>query len=119
MKVEPGGAELLRLARDTLLEELLPQLPRESHYAARMAANAVAIVARELEGAAGDDADELARIESLLPESKGHGLVEANRMLAAAVRAGRFDHPPAQRALDEHLRLATEARLAVSSPKRK
>jgi hypothetical protein len=119
MKVEPAGAELLRVARETLLAQLLPQLPAQSHYAARMAANAMAIAERELEGAGGDEAAELARIVALLPECKGRELREANRRLALAVRAGRFDDPRAQQALDEHLRLATEARLAVSSPKPK
>lgn len=119
MKVEPAGAELLHVARETILAELLPRLPAEAHYAARMAANAIGIAARELEGAGGNDADELARIEALLPESKGQSLRDANRLLAAAVRAGRFDEPRAQKALDEHLRLVTESRLAVSSPKRK
>jgi len=31
MKVEPDGAELLRVARASLLESLLPLLPAESH----------------------------------------------------------------------------------------
>ena len=119
MRVEPAGAELLRVARETLLEDLLPQLPVTSHYAARMAANAMAIAARELEGAAGADTEEINRLEVLLPECKGHGVLEANCMLASAVRAGRFDEPRMQKALDEHLRLTTEARLAVSGPKRK
>ena len=119
MKVEPAGAELLHVARETLLAELLPKLPAESHYAARMAANAMAIAARELEGAGADEAAELARIEALLPECRGVTLHEANRMLAAAVRTNRFDDPRAQQALDEHLRLVTEARLAVSSAKRR
>jgi hypothetical protein len=119
VKVEPAGAELLHAARETLLNELLPKLPAESHYAARMAANAMAIAARELEGAGGGDAGELARIEALLPECRGRGLREANRMLAEAVRAGRFDEPGARQALDDHLRLVTAARLALSSPGRK
>ena len=124
MKVEPGGAELLRLARDTLLEELLPRLPAESHYAARMAANAMAIAARELEGAGGDPAAEVARVRALLPEWQPSGDIdqqarEANARLAAAVRAGRFDAPQAHAELFDHLRKATDERLAVSAPRRK
>jgi hypothetical protein len=79
----------------------------------------MAIAARELEGAGGDEAAELARIEALLPECRGLPLREAQRLLAAAVRGHRFDDAHAQQALDEHLRLTTEARLAVSSPTRK
>jgi hypothetical protein len=124
MKVEPSGAELLRLARATLLEELLPQLPAQGHYAARMAANAMAIAARELDGAAGDPEAEVAGIASLLPEWQPRGeaaqrLREGNALLAAAIRAGRFDAPDAHRALAEHLERSTEERLAVSNPRRK
>ena len=124
MKVEPSGAELLRVARDTLLEELLPRLPAESHYAARMCANAMAIAARELEGSGGDPAAEVSRVRALLPEWQPAGKIEAqageaNAKLAAAVRAGRFDAPQAQAALFDHLRQSTEERLAVSAPRRK
>lgn len=124
MKVEPSGAELLRVARQTLLDELLPQLPAGSHYAARMAANAMAIAARELEGAGGDPAAEVARVRALLPEWQPAGEIdeqarEANAKLAAAVRSGRFDSPQAQSALFDHLRRTTEERLAVSAPQRK
>jgi Domain of unknown function (DUF6285) len=124
LKVEPSGAELLRVARETLLEELLPRLPAENHYAARMVANAMAIAARELEGAAGDPAAEIARVRALLPEWAPAGdmdaqVREANAKLAAAVRAGRFDTPHAQAELFGHLRKSTEERLAVSAPRRK
>lgn len=47
MRSAPDGAELLRVARETLLNELLPQLPKELHYPALMTANAMAIAARE------------------------------------------------------------------------
>jgi hypothetical protein len=124
MKVEPSGAELLRVARQTLLEELLPQLPAQSHYAARMAANAMAIATRELEGAGGDPAAEVARVRGLLPEWQPSGDIDeqvrdANAKLAAAVRNGRFDSAQAQAVLLDHLRKTTEERLAVSAPQRK
>lgn len=124
LKVEPSGAELLRVARQTLLEELLPRLPQENHYAARMCANAMAIAARELEGAGGDPAAEVARVRRLLPEWEPAGDIEAqageaNARLAAAVRAGRFEAPQEEAALFDHLRKTTEERLAVSAPRRK
>ena len=124
MKVEPAGADLLRVARQALLEELLPQLPAASHYAARMAANAMAIEARELEGAGGDPVAEVSRVRVLLPEWQPEGDIDeqaraANAKLAAAVRAGRFDSAQAQSALFDHLRKTTEERLAVSAPQRK
>ena len=44
----PSGAELLDQARQELLEELLPALPRSLVLQARMIASAMAIAAREL-----------------------------------------------------------------------
>jgi hypothetical protein len=123
MRVEPSGAELLQAAREALLEELLPLLPEEGRYAARMAANAMGIAARELAGDGGDAAEELARLEALLPEWKpsASGPVQAVREatveLAAAIRAGHFDNEPARAALADHLRNTTQERLAVSNPR--
>jgi uncharacterized protein DUF6285 len=94
MKVEPGGRELLQVAREVLLEELLPRLPEGDRYAARMVANAMAIAARELG-------------EPLQPP------VDTAR-LAAGIRAGRHDDDA--RVL-ESLREITRARLAVSNPR--
>ncbi|MGE5097084.1 MAG: DUF6285 domain-containing protein [Betaproteobacteria bacterium] len=99
MKVEPAGEDLLRVARDTLLEALLPQLPAESHYTARMVANAMAIAARELGQA------------PQAPDSA------ALSRLAAEIRAGRHDEPAARAELIRHLREITRERLAVSNPR--
>lgn len=91
---EPMGEMLLAEARRVMLEELLPLLPEDRHYEARMTANAMAIVAREL-----------AVLQPVQPDQKP---------LALAIRAGQHDD-------DEGLRdrLAAEvlARLAVSNPK--
>src|SRR3546814_19718881 len=45
----PRGSDLLGVARRMLLDELLPPLPPEKTYAARMVARAMAIAARELD----------------------------------------------------------------------
>jgi hypothetical protein len=91
---EPSGEALLAEARRVTLEDLLPMLPAERHYEARMAANAMAIAAREL-----------AALRPALPDLKP---------LARAIRAGRHDH-------DESLRdlLAADvlARLQISNPR--
>jgi uncharacterized protein DUF6285 len=94
MKVEPAGAELLRVARASLLESLLPQLPPESHYMARMIANAMAIAARELE------------------QPPAPGAIDAGR-LAREIRDGRHDGGE----IAPLLREITRARLAVSNPR--
>jgi uncharacterized protein DUF6285 len=100
MKVEPGGEDLLRVARDTLLGKLLPQLPPESHYTARMVANAMAIAGREL-----------------AQESKHVSADADTARLAAEIRAGRYDAPESRAQLIERLREITRARLAVSNPR--
>ena len=94
MKVEPAGAELLGVARASLLESLLPLLPAESHYTARMVANAMAIAARELE------------------QRSAAGAVDAAR-LAREIREGRHDAGE----IAGLLREITRARLAVSNPR--
>lgn len=124
MKVEPGGIELLRVARDTLLRKLLPALAPQYHYDARMVANAMAIAARELEAAAGDAAGECARLARLMPDWQAPAdaqaaLREGNARLAQRIRAGAFDSAAAQRELAAHLEAVTRARLAISNPKRK
>ncbi|HEX4573059.1 MAG TPA: phosphotransferase [Dongiaceae bacterium] len=91
---EPTGGALLTEARRVLLEELLPLLPAEKHYEARMTANAMAIAGRER-----------AALQPPLPDLKP---------LARAIRAGHHDN-------DESLRdlLAADvlARLAISNPR--
>lgn len=47
MLEKPDAADLLATARDVVLKELLPALPPEKAFAARMVANAIAIALRE------------------------------------------------------------------------
>jgi hypothetical protein len=91
----PDPAELLALARETVLGELLPALPEEKRYAARLVANAIAIAARQIGARTPLSADE-------------------RRALASAIRAGRHD---GDAALHARLLADVHARLAVSNPK--
>lgn len=102
MKVEPAGLELLRVARKTFLEELLPQLPEPARYHARMVANAIAIALRELEP------------EVSLPTPQTR---REDEELARAIRGGGYDSPAQMAPLMARLREATRARLAVSNPR--
>lgn len=90
----PDAADLLQTARAALLEKLLPALPAELHYKARMIANALAIAARE----------SAAPVSPQAPDE---------RRLAAAIRAGEHDLGSARTSL---LAL-TRAKLAVSNPR--
>ena len=121
MKVEPAALDLLETARAVLAGEIVAALPEAQRYPALMAANALAIAARDI--ALGSAApDELARIVALLGEGPPAGetaqaLREATARLASRVRVGRFDREPARAALLSHLRATTASRLAVSNPK--
>lgn len=120
----PDAAELLDIARRTLIDELLPRLPEELRYGALMIANAMAIASRE--HTAGETAAqaELARLQALYAERAtrpaGAALADAltgyNRRLAADIRSGRFDHSE-RAALLDHLAATTADELAISNPK--
>jgi len=121
VKVEPSAADLLDIARATLLADVAPSLPEEKRYAALMAANALAIAGREL-AAPDSTAAELARLEDLVPGGAPPGeastaLREANARLARAIREGRFDGGESRARLLAHLRQCVRSRLAVSNPR--
>jgi hypothetical protein len=120
----PDATELLAIARTTLLDKLLPQLPDELRYDALMIANAMAIAARE--HAAGDAAARagLVRAAALCGEqavARGRETLNAarakyNRRLATEIRAGRFDEQD-RAALLAHLAQTAADELAVSNPR--
>jgi aminoglycoside phosphotransferase (APT) family kinase protein len=91
---QPEGSVLLAEARRVAIEELLPLLPEARRYEARMIANAMAIVGRELTA-----------LRPSAPEWKS---------LAAAIRAGKHD---ADATLRDRLAADVLARLAVSNPR--
>ena len=106
LREEPAPPDLLAVARDVLLKELLPALPPDKAHAARMVANAMAIAAR---AAAQDGTWEAAALARMPGDPRG---------FAAAIRDGRFDpgtshHAEAAALLDD----ITRARCAVSAPR--
>lgn len=126
MTDRPDAAELLRTARAMLMESVLPRVPSDLRYTTLMIANAIAIAQREVEAADAPAREALARVRSLLrlgepgqavvPEDALAALREADRRLAAAIRAGRFDGEQ-RGALEDHLRKTTGAKVAISNPK--
>jgi hypothetical protein len=121
MKVEPSAADLLEIARATILSEIAPALPEAQRYAALMAANALAIAGRDL-AAADASAAELSRLAALLPGWVPRGepataLREATARLARSIRDGRFDEGEARASLLAHLRETVRERLAISNPR--
>jgi hypothetical protein len=123
----PAAGELLQAVRAFLEEQVVPALEGTRQFHARVAANVLAIVGREL--ALGDEAlrAEWRRLGALLgepstdrPESGG-ALVDAvrerNAALAARIRGGDADAEPWRAAVLAHLRATSGERLAIANPK--
>lgn len=123
MRNNPDAADLLRIARETLLDELLEAVPEERRHTLRMAANALDIAARETETGEADLVKEL----RLLGELYGEDVVQAagaslheriakmNKRFARDIRDGIFDGacaPGVHALLMDQVR----ARLRISNP---
>jgi hypothetical protein len=124
MNDQPDAAKLLAIARATLLDKLLPQLPEASRYDALMVANAMAIAIREYAAGGAPAQTELARLRTLYTE-RGETLAgdpledalrELNRRLATDIRGGRFDGRE-RAALLGHLEKTAADQLAIANPK--
>ena len=126
MRERPDGVRLLELARATVLDELLPALPPELTYSARLAANAMAIAARELETGSrarkaqreglghllGDDKEALPGLAAT--ETLDEALQRLTWRLAAEIRAGGRDADPHVFAI---LKENAIARLEIANPR--
>ena len=123
MRHNPDAAGLLHIARETLLNELLELLPKERRYAMRMAANALAIAAREAETADVDLVEELRLLSELYGgdevQAAGANLHERiakmNKRFARDIRDGIFDGACAQ-GVQALLMDQVRARLRISNP---
>ncbi len=112
MRERPDGAELLAVAREVLLEELLPLLPGDRAYSARMIANAMGIAERQLRS--GDGPQEGARkaLSALL--GREGALPALMREFSVRIRQGQFDDSAEAREL---LWASTVQRARESAPK--
>ncbi len=100
MLEKPDAADLLATAREVLLTELLPALPPEKAFAARMVASAMALAIRQ--GAADTSA---------LPAPD-------LALLAREIRAGTHDPgTPRHTEVQGFLRAYARLRASVSAPK--
>jgi hypothetical protein len=123
MRHNPDAAGLLHIARETLLNELLELLPEERRYAMRMAANALAIAAREAETADVDLVEELRLLSELYGEDEVQAaganlherIAKMNKRFARDIRDGIFDGACAQ-GVQALLMDQVRARLRISNP---
>lgn len=119
MSDRPTADDLLGIARDSVLVELLPLLPKSAHYTARMVANALAIARREQASLTVDaDADALASLVILAGGDAAAPAAEWAVHLVARIRSGTFDEvPELRRQLVDALARWTRARVAISNPR--
>lgn len=124
MRDAPDGVQLLTLARAALLETLLPSLPKDKQFEARLVANAMAIAARELEAGRGPMDGDVDALAALFDERDGdimaksetreEALERLSWRAAAEIRSGRRD---GQRVLYDVLLRSVTWRLAESNPR--
>jgi len=108
----PTAAELVEAVREYLERDVMPGTEGRLSFHARVAANALAMVERELSTGAALDAAEHDRLARFL----GHDgtIADLTTELAGGIRAGDFDSRRAE--LVELLRATTLAKLAVANP---
>ena len=112
MMGQPSMRELVEAVRDFLEQKAMPELTGHTAFHARVAANALAIVARELEHGPALAAEERERLVALLGQDGT--LEELNRELCRRIRDGRVSlETPG---LAEHLTVTTREKVAIDQP---
>ena len=108
----PHGADMLDAVARLLRDTLIPQLPADTVFQARVAANAVDLVAREMRLGGTAQTDATTRLKALL--SLDASLPELEAELASRIREGRVgaDTP----GLMDHLWATTLAKMAIDQP---
>ena len=112
MQDPPTAAELLEAAAAFLREVAVPQLSGHASFHARVAANALDIVKREIELRPAAERDEHARLQALLRTDGS--LDELNSLLSRRIAAGEVSlQTPG---VAEHLWATTLAKVAIDQP---
>jgi hypothetical protein len=109
---QPSILELVDVVRAFLEQRAMPELKGHTAFHARVAANALGIVSRELTLGPGAAIEEQKRLAALL----GHQgpLEELNRELCRQIREGTIDLEKA--GLKEHLDLTTRDKVRIDQP---
>jgi len=112
MMDQPSIAELVEAVREFLETRAMPELKGHTAFHARVAANALGIVARQLRQGEKADEEEKARLAALL----GHAgsLDELNRELCAKIREGALDLSTP--GLAGHLEKTTRDKVSIDQP---
>ena len=127
MQDRPTAIELLTAVREFLEQDVLPGLDGRKRFHGLVAANVLAIIARELEQEEGALVAEWQRLRDLLavdetrPPGRLVGLRAAVRALTERlverIRAGDADQGPFADAVRAHVRMSVVEKLRVANPK--
>lgn len=112
MMDQPSIKELVDVVREFLEKRAMPELKGHTAFHARVAANALGIVSRELALGPKSASEEHARLVRLLGQTGS--LEELNRELCHRIRDGRIDLDTP--GLAEHLTLSMRDKVAIDQP---
>lgn len=124
MQDRPSAAELLDAVRGFIESEVIPALEGRRKFHARVAANVLAIVGRELAAEEAQLDAEWRGLSELLgdrerprqSEEARQALRTLNEELCARIRAGEADAGPFRDAVLRHVRRTVRDKLAVVNP---
>ncbi|MCH8052159.1 MAG: hypothetical protein IIC86_09095 [Chloroflexi bacterium] len=124
MQDRPSYDELLAAVEHFLDTEIVPNVPGSRGFHARVAANAIRIVRRELSGEEEHLAAEWSGLDAILgPAERPAGreelrsaLRERNEVLSALIRGGDADDGETARKVFEHVQRTVRDKLTVSDP---
>ncbi|MEQ8325915.1 MAG: DUF6285 domain-containing protein [Parvibaculum sp.] len=113
MQDQPSAIELVEAVTEFIRNHAMPQLQGHAAFHARVAANALDIVKREMEIGPEAAAGELARLRALL--ARDGTMEELNRELCVRIEKGELtlDTP----GLKDHLWETTLTKVAIDQPK--
>jgi hypothetical protein len=108
----PTPVEILEVVAAMIRDQLVPQLPPDAVFHARVAANAIDLVRRELQTGDALEAASLARLQQLLGHQGDAPALE--RELCERIRNGSLttDSP----GLIDHLMACTLAKMSIDQP---
>lgn len=109
---QPSMRELVDAVREFIETRAMPELKGHTQFHARVAANALSIVVRELDQFGKAGTEELARLKALL--GRDGTLEELNRELCARIRTGAFTL--ATPGLAQHLETTTLDKIRIDQP---
>ena len=108
----PTPVEILEVVAAMIRDQLVPQLPPDAVFHARVAANAIDLVRRQLESGDALEAESLERLQRLLGRSGDADTLE--RELSERIRRRELNaNTPG---LLEHLMAVTMAKMSIDQP---